>query len=85
MARYYLTTLGMILYHFQDLIAKALNQYWKLKTIDSISVTSNGEMPQDQFHRIIDTLITNQEIKDIILQQIKEKSPKSEEVKMIKI
>jgi hypothetical protein len=42
-------------------------------------------MPQDQFHRIIDTLITNQEIKDILLQQIKEMSPKSEEVKMIKI
>jgi len=85
MAKYYLTTLGMILYHAQELIGKALNQYWKLKAIDSINVTSNGELPHDQLHRIIDTLITNQEIKDILLQQIQEKSPKSEEVKKITI
>jgi hypothetical protein len=85
MAKYYLTTLGMILYHAQELIGKALNQYWKLKAIDSINVTCNGELPQDQFHRIIDKLITDQEIKDILLQQIKEKSPKSEEVKKITI
>jgi hypothetical protein len=84
MAKYYLTTLGMILYHAQELIGKALNQYWKLKAIDSINVTCNGELPQDQLHRIIDTLITNQEIKDVLLQQIKEKSPKSE-VKKITI
>ena len=84
MARYYLTTLGMILYHAQEIIGKTLNQYWNLKAIDSINVTCNGELPQDQFHRMIDTLITNQEIKDI-LQQIKEKSHKSEEVKKITI
>jgi hypothetical protein len=85
MAKYYLTTFGMILYHAQEIIGKALNQYWKLKAIDSINVTCNGELPQDQVHRIIDTLITNQEIKDILLQQIKQKSPKSEEIKKITI
>src|SRR5215467_7714292 len=84
-AKYYLTTLGMILYHTQELIGKALNQYWKLEAIDSINVTCNGGLPQDQLHRIIDTLITNQEIKDILLQQIQEKSPKSKEVKKITI
>src|SRR5215471_1957955 len=82
MAKYYLTTLGMILYHAQELIGKALNQYWKLKAIDSINY--NGELPQDQIHRIIDTLITNQEIKDILIRHIKEKSPNSE-VKKITI
>ena len=75
MTKYSLTTFGMILYHVQEIIGKALNEYWKLKAIDSINVTCNGELPQDQFHRIIDTLLTNQEIKDIILQQIKQKSP----------
>jgi hypothetical protein len=85
MSKYYLTTFGVILYHAQEIIGKALNQYWNLKAIDSINVTCNGELPQDQFHRMIDTLITNQEIKDILLQQIKEKSPKSEEVKKITI
>src|SRR5215469_5955145 len=71
MAKYHLTTLGMILYHAQELIGKALNQYWKLEAIDSINVTCNGKLPQDQFHIIIDKLITDQEIKDILLQQIK--------------
>src|SRR5215469_9332780 len=85
MAKYYLTTLGMILYHAQELIGKALNEYWKLKAIDSINLTCNGELPHDQFHRIIQTLITNQEIKGILLQQIKEKSPCLEEVKKITI
>src|SRR5215813_8421074 len=85
MVKYYLTTLGMILYHAQELIGKALNQYWKLEAIDSVNVTCNGKLPQDQIHRIIDKLITGQEIKDILLHQIKEKSPKSEEVKKITI
>ena len=84
MAKYSLTTFGMILYHAQEIIGKALNQHWKLKAIDSINVTCRDELPQDQFHKIIDTLITNNEIKDILLQQIKEKSSKSE-VKMITI
>src|SRR5215467_15196829 len=85
MAKYYLTTFGLILYHAQEIIGNALNQYWKLKAIDSISVTCDGELlPHDQFHKIIDTLITNQEIKNILLQQIKEKSSKSQ-VKMITI
>ena len=34
MAKYSLTTFGMILYHAQGLIEKALNQYWKIKAID---------------------------------------------------
>ena len=82
MAKYYLTTFGLILYHAQEIIGNALNQHWKLKAIDSINVTCRDELPQ--FHKIIDTLITNQEIKNILLQQIKEKSSKSQ-VKMITI
>ena len=74
----------MILYYAQEIIGKAVDQYWKLKTIDSINVTCDGELPEDQFHKIIDNLITDQEIRDILLQQIKEKPSKSE-VKMITI
>lgn len=72
---YSLTTFGLIIYHVQEIIGKALAQYWKLKTIDSISVSENSELPQEQFLKIIDTLIANQEIKNILLEQIKEKSP----------
>ena len=74
MGKYSLTTFGMILYHAQEIIGKAVNQILEVLAIDSISVSGNGELPQEQFHRIIDTLIANQEIKDILLKQIKEKS-----------
>jgi hypothetical protein len=85
MGKYSLTTLGMILYHAQEIIGKAVDQIWKLKAIDSISTSFNGVLPQEQFLRIIDMLVANKEIKKILLEQIKEKSPKSEEVKKIAI
>ena len=63
--KYSLTTFGMVLYHAQEIIGNAVNHYWKLKAMDSVS--GNGEVPQEQFHRIIDTLIANQEIKNILI------------------
>ncbi|MGA9152845.1 MAG: hypothetical protein WBZ36_19890 [Candidatus Nitrosopolaris sp.] len=72
--KYSLTVFGLIVYHIQEIIGKALNQYWKLKAIDSIRVLGNGELPQEQFHAIFDGLIANQEIKDILLRHFKEKS-----------
>jgi hypothetical protein len=79
MSKYHLTTFGMIIHHVQEIIGEALNQDWKLKAIDSINI---GELPQDQFHRIIDRLITNQEIKEVLIRDIKEEPPKSEGAKM---
>src|SRR5215472_5858818 len=73
--KYSLTTFGVIVYYAQELIGKAVDQYWKLKAIDSIRASGNGEMPQEQFHTIIDKLIVNQEIKNILIKQIKEKPP----------
>ena len=71
--KYSLTTLGMIVYHSQEIIGKAVDQHWKLKAIDSIRASGNPELPQEQLHIIIDKLIANQEIKNIVLKQIKEK------------
>jgi hypothetical protein len=71
--KYSLTTLGIIVYHTQGIIVKAVDQYWKLKAIDSIRASGNGELPQEQFRTIIDKLIANQEIKNILLKQTKEK------------
>ena len=73
--KYSLTTLGIIVYHTQETIGKAVNNYYKLKALDSIITYGNGELPQEQFHTIIDHLIANQEIKNILLEQIKEKRP----------
>jgi hypothetical protein len=67
--------LKTIVYHTQETIGKAVNQYWKLKAIDSIRASDNGEVPQEQVHKIIETLIANQDIKDILLKQMKEKPP----------
>ena len=71
--KYSLTTLGVIVYYAQEIIGKAVDQYWRLKAIDSIIASGNGELPQEQFHTIIDKLIANQEIKNILTKQIKEK------------
>ena len=73
--KYSLTTLGVIVYYAREIIGKAVDQYWRLKAIDSIRASGNGEMPQEQFHTIIDKLIVNQEIKNILIKQIKEKPP----------
>src|SRR5215469_941658 len=56
--RYSLTTLGMIVYHSQEITGIAVDQQWKLKAIDSIRASGNGELPQEQFHTIIDKLLT---------------------------
>ena len=36
--RYYLTSLGKILYELQSTLGIALNNYWKLKAIDSLQL-----------------------------------------------
>jgi predicted transcriptional regulator len=69
--KYSLTTFGVLVYHTQETIGKAIDQYWKLKAIDSISASAN-ELPQEQFHAIIDKLITDQEIKNILIKQYKD-------------
>jgi hypothetical protein len=85
MGKYSLTTFGMILYHAQEIIGKAANHIWKLKAIDSIRVSGNGVLPQEQFLRIIYTLIADQEIKNILLEQMKENPPIFETLNQIPV
>ena len=70
--RYSLTLLGKILYHAQELIGKGVSCYWNLKAIDSIRTSDNDQVPEEQFLRIIDNLVSDQEIKDILLKPSKE-------------
>jgi predicted transcriptional regulator len=72
---YSLTTFGIIVFHTQEIIGKAVDQYWKFKAIDSIRASDIDELPQEQLNIIVDKLIANQEIKNIVLKQIKEKPP----------
>ena len=47
--KYSLTTCGVILYHAEELISKAVNQYSQLKAIDAITESGNDDFPHEQF------------------------------------
>jgi len=71
--KYFLTRFGTILYHAQEIIGKAVNQYWRLEAIDSVRISENDKVPQEQYLRLIETLIPNQEIKNILIDRIDDK------------
>jgi hypothetical protein len=64
---YSLTLLGKIVYDAHLNIGRALNNYWKLKALDSIQASSVGQLPTEEFIKLIDTLIDNHQIKNILL------------------
>jgi hypothetical protein len=64
---YSLTLLGKIVFDAHLNIGRALNNYWKLKALDSIQASSVGQLPKEEFIGLIDTLIDNHQIKSIIL------------------
>ena len=63
--KYYLTTMGKIIYELQNVVGIAVNDYWKLKAIDSLRI--QDQLPEDQVAKLIDTLVENQGLRDIIL------------------
>ena len=63
--KYHLTTVGQIIYELQNVIGIAVNDYWKLKAIDSLRL--QDQLPEDQIAKLIDTLVENQDLRDIIL------------------
>lgn len=69
MGRYSLTLFGKIVYNAQLSIGKVLNDYWKLKAIESIEASSLGQLPREEFTALIETLIDNKQLKSIILGQ----------------
>ena len=62
---YILTTFGKIVYESKVTIDGALNNYWKLKAIDSLE-TSN-EVPKEEQQKLIETLLDNEEIRGILV------------------
>ena len=67
--RYYLTSLGKILYELQSTLGIALNNYWKLKAIDSLQTP--GGLPEFEVNKLIDSLLENSNLKNIILAKVK--------------
>jgi DNA-binding Lrp family transcriptional regulator len=71
--RYNLTAFGKVVYDAQATIDNAINNYWKLKAVDSITELSD-EAPKEEFNKIVDILIDNHQIKDsLIIGRIQEK------------
>ena len=67
---YSLTSLGKIVYSAQNLIGEAVDNYWKLKAIDSIEFSEhkNNAFSVEERKQIMDSLIEKKsEIKDILL------------------
>ena len=64
--RYSLTVLGRVVHEAHTTIGKALIYYWKLKAIESIETSPSFKLPKDDLAKLVDTLIDNQQIKDIV-------------------
>ncbi len=63
---YFLTALGMVLYEAQATIESALSSYWRIKAVDSLELAEG--IPREEQKRVIETLIKDQEIKNILTQ-----------------
>src|SRR5437016_10245869 len=62
--KYFLTSYGKVVYEAQELIGKAIQHLSKLKAIDSIE---SAEFPASELSKVINTLITNKELKEILI------------------
>jgi hypothetical protein len=74
--KYFLTLLGHVVYDSQMIIGKTLSYYWKLKAIESIEMSSAG-LPNEEITQLINTLIDNNQIKDILMKSISNSSNES--------
>jgi predicted transcriptional regulator len=64
---YFLTSFGKVVYEAQILIGKGVQNYWKLKAIDSIEAPPNSpQLPTEEYNRLIDTLVDCNDIKAIL-------------------
>jgi predicted transcriptional regulator len=72
--KYFLTSLGKVVYNAESIIGGALHYYWKLKALDSLGVSHpNTKLPPEEYSKIIDKLIDNQKIKEILNIMVNEK------------
>ena len=62
-----LTSLGIIVYHAQLVIEAGVNNYWKLKAIDSIK--SSGEIVEQERVKIIKTILDDNTVQNILVAQ----------------
>ena len=63
--RYFVTAFGKVIYDAQRLLGSAVKNYWKLKALDFL--VANDKVPKEERSKIIDLMISNPQIKEILL------------------
>ena len=66
--RHYLTAFGRVVYDAQTIIEKAVNNYWKLKAVDSLEMSE--DLPKEERLKLIDNLLDNKDIKEILYNKV---------------
>jgi hypothetical protein len=61
--RYYLTPFGKVIYCCIMIAKNALNNYYKLKAIES---TEGSDFSHEEFSKLVDALIENQQVKEFL-------------------
>ena len=67
--KYFLTLLGKVVYDSHLIIGKTLANYWKLKAIESMEMSSSG-LRNEEKTQLINALIDNHQIKDILMKSV---------------
>lgn len=65
--RFSLTNLGTIIYHAQLIMEAGVNNYWKLKAIDSIQ--ESGRIGEEERMKLIKTILNDNAIESILVRQ----------------
>jgi hypothetical protein len=68
--KYSLTSFGEIVYYVQDLIASALNNYWRLNALDSLSMLDT--LPLSEYIKTTKILLGNQQIGKVLVQHLEQ-------------
>ena len=66
--KHFLTAFGKVVYDAQTIIEKAVNNFWKLKAVDSLELS--GDLPEEERLKLIDGLLDNKEIKEILSNKV---------------
>jgi hypothetical protein len=62
-----LTNFGAVVYHAQLIIEAGVNNYWKLKAIDSIQ--SSGQIGEDDRLKLVKTILNDNTIESILVKR----------------
>ncbi len=58
--KYYLTSLGKVVYEIQPQIGRTVNNFWQLKAMDSVGETNAAELKdKESYSKIVNSLISD--------------------------